>query len=130
MRNSLTTLSVTVLLAACAHAPSQAGAFRLADVDEPPVLITCPEAPPEMPDDESMKRIAVRFDVDAAGRVVNAGPSGPVQPGWEDTTAEAVRMIRSCEYTPALKDGRPVEVAGMTQHVSTMRRYLNTRFTP
>lgn len=131
MRNRLIAMTFTALLAACAHAPGESPeAFRLADVDEPPVLITCPEAPPTMPGDRWTRRIAVSFDVDADGRVVNAGPARPVQPGWEDTTAEAVRMIRSCEYTPALKDGKPVEVAGMWQYVSTNRRPLNTRFTP
>ncbi len=123
-------MTLAALLAGCAHAPAGSEALQLDDVDQPPVLVACPEVPPSVPSDEWMRSIAVRFDVAADGRVVNAGPARPVQPGWEDTTAEAVRMVRSCRYTPALKDGQPVEVAGMWQLVPTDRRTVTTRSMP
>jgi len=130
MRNSGIPILLTVLLAGCAHARAGSEAYQLADVDQPPVLVACPELRPPVPSDEWMRQIAIRFDVTADGRATNVGPARPVQPGWEDITADAVRIVRNCRYAPARKDGEPVEVAGMWQLVSTDRRELTTRATP
>lgn len=127
MRDPRITVVLGALLVGCAHGQPGSDAYRLADVDQPPELVACAELPPTMPDHQYMRAIVVRFDVTADGRVANAGPARPVQPGWEDTTAEAVRKVKSCQFTPAIKDGKPVAVAGLWHSVATDRRQLTTR---
>ena len=110
-------LSAALVLAACAHAPSDHAVAPVeithmrAEAGEdqiPPVRKGCRGKGPRIPEGESVTGIVnVHYLIGADGKVTEVKATGN---GSALALKAIQRFIATCTYVPALKDGKPVAV--------------------
>jgi len=111
------TALLSLLLAACAHAPSSEDAevpavethrVEAAEGQTAPVRKSCRGRGPRLPQGETISGVIhASYLVGADGKVSDVKVAGHASPA----ALKAIgRYVASCTYKPALRDGKPVAV--------------------
>ena len=108
-----------VLFAGCAHVtPREAEAtrgYRLSEVDVRPRLLSCPGQAP-MLGVKSFVGMTVAFSLDEHGVPQNVAAAGS-RNSAAAYAPKGEQIVRSCRFSPAMRNGEAVAVRGMTTSV-------------
>jgi hypothetical protein len=122
MRKTVWIAAALALLGGCAHGgggkegdePREPASYRLGEVDQRPVLLGCSGYTPPRRSGGYHFWVQVQFTVTASGSAINPMVTR-VRPAnrRSDGIGPALDAVRTCTFSPALMDGRPVAVRGV-----------------
>jgi hypothetical protein len=124
MRKTVCIAAALALLGGCAHGsgrgegdePREPASYRLSEVDQRPVLLGCSSYAPPPRGTGYRFWARVQFTVTASGSAIEPMVTR-VRPAHRrnEAISPALDVVRSCTFSPALLDGRPVAVRGVVQ---------------